>query len=367
MTENMNSEKKIREFNIEDTQCVKGIAILLLLYYHLFHDVNVVQQFGVKFFIPETVTKMLVGYGNICVAVFLFLSAYGMTKKLLAGKESIGKRYCYSVKRLLVLILHFVLMFISVNALWFWKFDYASAYGAGKQGILFLLTDALGLAQIFGTPTLCETWWYMEIAIICIVIMPLLVKAVEKLNWKLLVIALVLPVILTLPKDFLRYYLVMVLGCVAAEGNWLEKLHAGRVPKWARVLICLVLLAFSVILRQNYMVFETFAYVLDAPIALLIVYAVYEMVPGKSIPGRVVGFLGKHSMNIYFVHTFFYMILWRDYIYKPKYGILIYLCLVAVSLVYSVLLELIKKLIQVPRLIKLIDKLYEKMIKQQES
>ena len=355
----MNSVTSKREFEQADTQCVKGIAILLLLYYHLFHVQFENEAMGIRFFIPWEISEKLIGFGNICVAVFLFLSAYGMTKKLLGREQKLSEMYSYSLKRLLTIIIHFVVMFISVNALWFHFFDYGRLYGEGKQGILFMLVDALGFAQICKTPTLCETWWYMEIAIICIVIIPLLVLLVKKAGWKILLPALLLPCIISLPKDFGRYHLVMVLGAVAAKEDWLTRLHATKIPKVVKVIVCLLLVALSVAIRQNFMVFETFAYLIDAPIAFLLVYSIYEMIPGKSIPGRVLGFLGKHSMNIYFVHTFFYLILWRDYIYKPKVAILIFFCLLLVSLLYSVLLELMKKLIQVPRLLAVVERMTE--------
>ncbi len=143
----MNSVTSKREFEQADTQCVKGIAILLLLYYHLFHVKFENEAMGIRFFIPWEISEKLIGFGNICVAVFLFLSAYGMTKKLLGREQKLSEMYSYSLKRLLTIIIHFVVMFISVNARWFHFFDYGRLYGEGKQGILFMLVDALGFAQ----------------------------------------------------------------------------------------------------------------------------------------------------------------------------------------------------------------------------
>ncbi|MCD8067433.1 MAG: hypothetical protein LUE87_00795, partial [Lachnospiraceae bacterium] len=64
-----------------------------------------------------------------------------------------------------------------------------------------------------------------------------------------------------------------------------------------------------------------------------------------SVPvlGRVLGVIGRYSMNIYMVHTFFYMILWQKYIYQFRYAALIVLALLMVSFVYSVVLECLKK------------------------
>ena len=52
--------------------------------------------------------------------------------------------------------------------------------------------------------------------------------------------------------------------------------------------------------------------------------------------------VNMYSMNIYLVHTFFYMSLWRDFIYRFKYAGLIFLALLATTLLYSVVLEFLK-------------------------
>ena len=43
-------------------------------------------------------------------------------------------------------------------------------------------------------------------------------------------------------------------------------------------------------------------------------------------------YLGKHSMNIFMIHTFIFAYFYRDFIYSFKYPILIFLVLLVFSL-----------------------------------
>ena len=74
--------------------------------------------------------------------------------------------------------------------------------------------------------------------------------------------------------------------------------------------------------------------------------------PGSlPVPGRALAFVGKHSMNIYLVHTFFYQILWRQYIYQFKYAGISFLLLLVSCILYSVLLETVKKITKLQKLL----------------
>lgn len=339
--------KKEPRFTKRDTLVVKGIAILLMLFYHLFESGELLDKLNVDHrpFSQDTFL-MLSGFGNICVALFVFLSAYGITKGLSA--EESGETYdlCAALrgawKRGLKLIGSFVVMYISVNLLWFSYFDYGKLYGSGWQGGMFGLLDMLGLANIFDTPTLNMTWWYMETALVIIFLIPLVYPAVKKAGRYLILPALLLPSVVQMDGDMARYYLVMLLGAVAAREGWLEKILTWKLKKCWKALLGLILLVLTVLVRQNFMVHSYFLWILDGPIALFLCWFAAEMLAG--IPGlsQILAFLGRYSMNMFFVHTFFYMSLFREFIYSFRYAGLIFLVLTGVSLSYSIVLELIK-------------------------
>lgn len=340
----MKEVKLKNSFDKYDTLIVKGMAILLMLFYHLFQTRTLLEQLQVNHKpISQDAFLMLSGFGNICVAVFSFLSAYGITKGLMMQEGcTLSEMMKEAVKRCGRLIGNFAVMYISVNLLWFSYFDYAGLYGKGWQGGMLAVVDMLGLAQLFGTPTLNMTWWYMELAVMIIFATPFLYLLVKKIGKYAVVLSILLPLAVEMNGDVKRYLVVIVLGVTAAREGWLEKLFGWKRNRLIKAAVGIALIVLSVLFRQNYMVQTYFLWIADAPAALLICWFGGEII--SAVPGvrEVFAFFGKHSMNMFFVHTFFYMAIYQQFIYSFRYAALIFLVLAVVTLAYSVVLELIK-------------------------
>ena len=75
------------------------------------------------------------------------------------------------------------------------------------------------------------------------------------------------------------------------------------------------------------------------------------------IPGlkRLLGFLGKHSLNIWLVHTFVRDYL-KPYLWSLKYFALVPLAILLISLVLSVVINALKKYIGYDGLIRKISR-----------
>lgn len=346
-----------REFSRKCSDMVKGLAILLLLNYHLFEDASVVAQMQVDYRpLPEQLFVMITKFGNVSVSVFVFLTAFGITKGLM-GQENVtpDAMYRQAVRRMLRLMGNFAVLYVSVALVWRNRFDFASLYGEGKQGFLYMLADGAGLAEFLDTPTLNMTWWYMKIAYVLIFLVPLLFLLVRKVGCCLLPVAFFAPAVFLLDPDTARYLLTAAVGVCAAYGGWLDRLLGIRlhpVLRWCAGIGGIVL---CVLVRQNFFVQERLLFLVDAVIALFLAWLAAAL-PG-SVPGvrRALEFVGRYSMNIYMVHTFFYMILWRRYIYYVRYAGGILVVLLLASLTYSVLLEWAKRWLK-----KLLEKLLEK-------
>ena len=364
-----------KEFNKNHTNMAKGLAIFLLLAYHLFENEDLITSMHVIYGpLPLQGFLLFTGFGNICVATFVFLTAFGIASGLLAqggfaapgtlsasSSEGLTPAAAYgqAARRFLALVIQFAVLFLSVNLLWWRRFDYGSLYGSGKQGILFFLTDATGLSAPFDTPTLNETWWYMELAYLLIFLVPLLTWLVQKAGCSLLLVTVFAPFAVTFHPDLKRYLFVAVFGVCAAYGKWPQRLLDLRLPRLLQWLMGILGFALCILIRQNYVVQEYFIHLTDAPMALFLVYLATALLGSIPVLGKVLAFVGKHAMNIYLVHTFFYMTLWRQYIYYFKYAFITWLLLLAVCLLYSVLLEWLKKVTGLNRLlarIKMISK-----------
>lgn len=331
-------------FDKEKSKEVKGLAILFLLVYHLFGSAEAITSMGVNHApFSQDIFLLFAGFGNVCVSVFVFLTAYGISTGLWNQEEvSLTDAYKQACRRFFRLMWQFFALFLSVNVLWGVFFDYNKLYGMNKQGILYLLTDATGFSQFFDTPTMNMTWWYMKVAYILIFLVPVLDFAVRKIGSPMLLIAFLLPFTIGFDKDVQRYFFVAVFGVCAAQGKWVDKLLNVKIPCVAKWFLGLGLLVISVLVRQNYVVYQTYVAYIDAPIVLVIIYLACQVMGSIPVLRKVLAFIGTHSMNIYLVHTFFYLSLWRDFIYRFQYAWLIFLVLLVTTLLYSVVLEFVK-------------------------
>ena len=83
----------------------------------------------------------------------------------------------------------------------------------------------------------------------------------------------------------------------------------------------------------------------------------------KRIPvlNKVLMFIGSHSLNIFLIHTFIRYVYLNDFIYSFEYAILIPFILLAMTLVISIIVELLKKLLHYDILVnKMNQKLFSK-------
>lgn len=343
-----------KTFTKDYSLAAKGLAICLLLTYHLFENELLVASLDV-IYSPFSLTSFLMftGFGNVCVAVFVFLTSFGIATGIYAQSETpdLSLAYRQAGKRFLVLMANFSILYLSVNLVWGYWFDYQSLYGLNKQGILYFITDGLGFAMFFDTPTLNETWWYMEIAYILIFLVPLLSWIAKKLGYVTLLLVCFLPFVVTLQPDIKRYLFVAAFGVCAARGKWLDKLLNLKLHPALQWLIGIAGFILCVLIRQNYVVYETYVWLADAPIAMFLIYLGGALIGSLPVLGRVMTYIGKHSMNIYMVHTFFYMILWRKYIYYFRYAAITFLLLLACCLLYSAALELLKQITGLKKLL----------------
>lgn len=89
--------------------------------------------------------------------------------------------------------------------------------------------------------------------------------------------------------------------------------------------------------------------------SLIILFA-KEYIISHSIVGDILVFLGKHSTNIWLVHNFIRGIYCKDFIYGLGYFIFIILAVLLISLVLSIAIEFLKRILGYEKLIqKLIE------------
>ena len=175
----------MNSFSKNDTLAVKGLAMMLLLCHHLGMGIlnpPLVWTFDSLYVNIATLSK-------VCVAIFVVLSGYGLNESYSKWN---GSGFSFIKKHLSSLMKTYWFIFIIFVPLGFLcganPFD---VYGRNFNGIIYFIIDFLGLKALFNTPTMNQTWWYMETAIVLNIIFPVIKKLIKKIPVTMLVLTLI--------------------------------------------------------------------------------------------------------------------------------------------------------------------------------
>ena len=344
------------KFTKDHTLCMKGIAILLMFFHHNYLGPERWLDSPINFFpFTEDIFVYVAKFCKICVGLFVLLTGYGMT---VSCKNRIKTNYDmrkYILNRYLSLMLGFILVFliIQIASIFTGRFEYI--YGKGTYAWIYFVIDALGLAHLFDTPTFCPTWWYMSLAVLLIILFPLFRGLIERYQGLVLAAAVLVPTALDLPfTDLVRWLFCYCLGIYIAQHDLSvkikEKFMQQSQMKKILCFICMVIgMGIIIKFRQSGGFGMKFLYLWEglAP-AYVILFSYIFLVCCKPL-AVILKFLGKHSMNMFLIHTMFRAVFFHDFIYSFYYAWIDYIVLIIVSVASSMVVELIKKIIHFDR------------------
>ena len=328
-------------FTKEKTNICKGVGILLLLFHHMFRLQSYLTDYNVKFYLlPEQQVPKIAVSARVCVWIFVFLSAYGLMYKFIHLPDE--KKKVFIARQWFSLMKPFVL-------------------------------DGLGWADFFHTPLLAGVFWYMCLAQIIILLIPVTHTVLNSLsNYGLFSMSFIVIILLQLfPNsissiyggDYLNYLLVFLLGCLFACHDTMNKLSSIKMSGFQRSIVCIALLLTTLLLR-----FFRFKLIgvdqwricgaVDSlsAVAICLLFGVFLSVPYLS---KGLAFLGSYSGIMFLIHS---MIghWFPEIVYISRIGMVNYFAWIVVSLTLSVLIVFLKKWI---RYDWLLDRLYNRISK----
>lgn len=369
------------KFTKEHTMQMKGIAIIILLFHHCFLNTQrwatvpyeklaTTKGWGyypISFapFSSHTI-QYLASFSKICVAMFVFMTGYGMWVSYESQKKKTTMSN-YIKKRMVTLMTGFLIIFVVTEILAIPTGRFIEVYGHDFRSVVYMIIDALGLAKLLGTPLFCLTWWYMSLAIVLIMIFPFVHSIMEKYQWIVVVASIIVPRACGFGQstDLFRYLLAYTLGMYFAQHDLLarikEKFMKQNVAgKLLSLIVSLIGLAVIIKCRQNAWIGWKYLDFWDGFAAMyMIVISYIYILNGKWIV-KGLGFLGKHSMNIFLIHSFYRDVFFHEFTYSFYYAWLDYIVLMAISLVTSIVLEWFKKLIRYEKFIDWVKRLVTK-------
>lgn len=324
-----------------DTRQLKGLAILMMLWLHLFSNEETVRQccYLLTYVNGQPLAYSLTRLASACVPIYIFLGGYGLA----ATYQATAGHKLYGGRRALALMVNFwvvFLIFVPIGCL----LNPARYPGDG----LTLLLNAMAICYSYN-----GAWWFLLPYVLLTLSAQLIIRSImessKRLNMLWLggmaVISMVIyvlksektitaiwpvPGVMTL-LNFLSMLFLFGMGVVAVKYQWANSLwnRLKSRPQWELVLWLVVLCVVKMMLGASSL--------LNVPFILLLIPLLLAIHWPRWVHGAL-EFLGYHSTNMWLIHHFYYFI-FGSLIYELCYPLLIFLCLVLVSLGCSMLLQ----------------------------
>ena len=320
------------QLTLVDTTVLKGLALLLLLCHHCWFTGD---GFDDAYLQGVPVFKNLGIFCKVCVSIFVFLSGYGLTESTMK-KGGIRSIWGFYRRRYFRLMFNYWLIYLIFVPLGVFLFGRTFTLVYGEHWTIPAIADFLGVHQlVMGSPMgYNPTWWFYSLIILLSLVYPVMWK--YRTLWPLMIPCAFIGSIFYSTLDYcLPFICGMAVSLVKPELNGGGNSH---------VFITL-LFPFVCVFR-----FKISAPVLwDTAIVLYIVYIAKNFNwPQLLLSG--LGFLGKHSFNIFLFHTFIFSYYFHEFIYWSRNPILIVLSLLLVCIAISIAIERLKRLFHFERL-----------------
>ena len=358
-----NTMKLKTEFSKNNTLALKGIAIIMLMFRHLFKDNNAFKNYTVSFFpFGQALGVELSAFGKICVSIFAFLTGYGLMlslKKLNEKYDFTNKQICkWTIGRIIktlsgywvIVVLSMIICQIIDGRTQTVLFNKGII-----NGIILTIVNFFGLTDLFGVTSFCSTWWYMRIALLFIISIPIFAKLFKKHGYLLVLASVVaLPRILGWKysnSSYIAFIFPVLLGMIFAEHNLMVKIANIKINKNNIVNKVFKLIIDTILIVVLYIIYNNlqenlFWEIRYGIIPVCLMCYLYEFYIDIPVLKHILQYLGKHSMNIFLIHSFIRAYYCRDFIYSQGNFIKIAAILLLCSLALSIAVDLFKKLIR---------------------
>ena len=232
-------------------------------------------------------------------------------------------------------------------------------------GAFYMLLDALGISGIFGLDSFCGTWWYMSIAILFIITAPLIYELLKRYGLLLIfVICAAVPRLIGVNEvtNYNTFFLAFCIGMWLAKTNAFDHFCSTEIyrknPRAMQILEFIFILAVLVLSYRLFLQLSLniFGDVLRGILPLPFLFFSVKYLIRIPIIRTLLLFLGKHSMNIFLIHTFFRVYYTTDFIYGFRNAYLIIAVLLGISVICSIVTDYLKKISGYDRIIDRLTK-----------
>lgn len=314
----------------QDTAVLKGIAIIAMLMHHLWGcpPAGMEPYMGILVFLGSV--------GKVCVAIFLFCSGYGLSvgyRKTIEdgnlkneGWKGMAK---YTLKFLSKRFVKFYagywpifLIFVPIGIFVFGR-TLADAYGPNLNILKRFVFDVLA---INGCPPYNITWWFNFIIISLYLLFPLFYHLIRIKPWIAIIVGFVIMQFSSYmpynPSDICIWQFPFVLGITwhyyEDRGTKIQQWITGH--KYIAIIVSLCVLCGLMVIRRFPIIPHFSGIKVDGFISCALAVCLITILRYLRYIMSIFAFLGKHSMNIYLTHTFFFSYWFPTFFYSRELG-----------------------------------------------
>lgn len=335
---------------------MKGLAILFMVFHHLYYSPKTYETYALTgFIINQDVTRILANEMKVCVNLFAMLSGYGWYLKTMrieaTNRSERARNHLLSMVKgyfhLTGDTLFLIILLTAVSVCFGLPKTPESVWG--NHVMKGVLVNGLGLAGFFRMKWFVSSWWYLHVAIQFILLSPLLCYMTRKTGMPFLIVMTIMPYLLgvNLSNDSLWRYLPSFLaGMLLADRKtteslqaWIkgDALHRRKLLKKILVLtMCLLAIGSMYYLKQAAGLKNHIIHTVQAVLIVLLSASVLAEVRFLS---DALALLGRHSKYIWLIHAFIYGQIMGKALFEIGNIWIIFLIVVAFSLVFAVILK----------------------------
>ncbi|MDE5765034.1 MAG: acyltransferase [Ruminococcus sp.] len=359
-------------FNREDTKALKGIAVIMMMLHHLvaFSDRYPKEFEGFKSlwegFVTEGYLGNLSNNVRLCVAIFFFLGGYGMYKQTEKGKYSLFN----SVVRLFRNYWKVFVIFVPIAFIFFRRSGEDICYLSTRydvQDVKSLITTVI--SNFFAlSSSINSEWWFIQ-TYICVMLLGSVYCTLLRKNKYFAVELFIVFIIDILVRSFFPalksveglnmlgnnffYNRLLILenpaqcffaGITFAKFDAVVKIKK-KLSEIPFSTFISLLGVFAVMWCRGFVLGDLF----DIVYAIAFTVTVSQFFDGVKPVKKIFGYLGKHSTNIWLIHSFFcyYFLEVTKIVYITRNVWIDLLILTVMSLAASIIVDFIFKWISV--------------------
>lgn len=332
----------VGELTKKDTNMTKGLAIVFMVLLHLFCRVDDLPYECLK--IGGVPLVYYIGlFADQCVAIYCFCSGYALD--LICSKFDKAKDYYTSrLKNVLKFLINFwiVLIIFSILGLFF---DKTGTIPGSLKVFLgnFFLYDL----------TYNGAWWFVLTYILLVILSRPIYKLINRFNpiiINILFLVIYLVAYIQRFKNVLSFDFTVLdwivtqlalLGTSILPFIWGMYFYKHKLFSKIKNFLYAHLKNWQIALISFFIVFimiighGLFQSLIVAPITGTVTIILFNVVDKGKWICSIFDFFGSHSTNIWLTHMFFYLVLFKDFVFVAKYPILIFLLMMAITVCCS--------------------------------